>query len=233
MARVPTVIALIKDDHLAIVQEVAPERKIGVDGKAVAMRENQSRPAGISMPANTDDRAVGHGQVENGDRLRKKNPTDDILSRLFGGARKSIIWSDIGLGKLAVQSIHLDGCAASLPGRAVTSGARRLDDDRLAPRGPARPRASSAARGLAVGATCRKRPGAPLPPPNTPHGSVRRSLDGAIERAVMPDRADRAAQSHAAAKAARPARNPRSGCSFRPAADIPSRSLPPASWTCW
>ena len=68
MARVPAVVALVINDDLAILQEPAPEREIGVDRKAVAVRQHQPRPMRITMAAHPDARAVRHVEVEHRER---------------------------------------------------------------------------------------------------------------------------------------------------------------------
>src|SRR6266540_4194671 len=87
VARVPTVIALIKDEDLELAQEASPEWKIRIDRKPVAMRQDQPRPSDVSMPTHAHDRAVGHGQIENGDRLRKMKFHRRNIFRDYSAAR--------------------------------------------------------------------------------------------------------------------------------------------------
>ena len=69
--RIPAMIALVIENHLAVLQESAPERKIGVDGEAVAVRQHQPRPARIAVAADTEARAVRHVHIENRKRRRQ------------------------------------------------------------------------------------------------------------------------------------------------------------------
>ena len=63
--RIPAVVALVVEDHLAVLQELAPEREIGVDGKSVAVRQHEPRPARVAVAADADARAVRHVEIEN------------------------------------------------------------------------------------------------------------------------------------------------------------------------
>jgi hypothetical protein len=132
MARVPAVIALIEDEYFAISHEVAPEWKIRVDCKPVAMRQDQPRSRHVSMPAYAHDRTIGHSYVESGDRIREaKFHSQDIFSQSFGGSRDAVTLIDVVFREFAARFIRDDGFRAALRRRSVAAGARRLDDDRL------------------------------------------------------------------------------------------------------
>ena len=89
--RVPAVIALIVHDHLAIAQKMAPERIIGVDRKAVAVRQHEARTAGAAVPAHANDRTIRHGKIEHRQSAEADGScTDGIgLAALFGSPERS------------------------------------------------------------------------------------------------------------------------------------------------
>jgi hypothetical protein len=57
-------IARVEQDNLEITEKLAPEPEIAIDRKAVAVADDEPRPAGIAVPARADCRAGGAGYVK-------------------------------------------------------------------------------------------------------------------------------------------------------------------------
>ena len=64
MAWVLAMIPLVIDDQIITVGQLPPERKIGINGKPIAMAKNQPPPVRVAMPAKPDDGAVHHRQIQ-------------------------------------------------------------------------------------------------------------------------------------------------------------------------
>jgi hypothetical protein len=67
---VPAVIARVEDDDLKVGEKAPPEADIAVARKAVAVADDQPRPARIAVPPYANDRAVLTRDVDDGEWLQ-------------------------------------------------------------------------------------------------------------------------------------------------------------------
>ncbi len=68
--RILAVIAHVEHDDIVMLRERQPERRIGVDGKTVAVAENDAGRAGLAVAAQPDLRAVPQDERRHRERRR-------------------------------------------------------------------------------------------------------------------------------------------------------------------
>src|SRR5208283_5320287 len=64
VSQILPVITLVVENNVETIREQAPKGHIRVDGKAVAVAQNQASTFGIAVPTNTDGRSVSHCEIE-------------------------------------------------------------------------------------------------------------------------------------------------------------------------
>ena len=67
--RVPAVAPYIADEEIETVGEPRPEGIVGIDGKPVAVAQNEPRAVRVAVPPDGDRKAVGRTHLKYGDRF--------------------------------------------------------------------------------------------------------------------------------------------------------------------
>jgi len=86
VSRILPVIALVVENDVEAIREQAPKGHIRVDGKAVAVAQNQASTFGIAVPTNPDGRSVSHCEIEH---LMRRRDDQSHCKPFLGYFRRS------------------------------------------------------------------------------------------------------------------------------------------------